>query len=135
MGYATYEHSTENIEERALTLEMQHVDTWTLKLRQINTNVAQTQKKTIFCCSKLEALLSKKLLWCENDARTLDLLKFQQHITFETQTRSEAARWRVFCIFFWNRLWFRVGRCFLIKIATLQLKSPIHIIQAEPRQP
>ena len=44
MGYANYEHSTENIEERALTLEMQHVDTWALKLRQINTNVAQNQK-------------------------------------------------------------------------------------------
>ena len=92
MGYANYEHSTENIEERALTLEMQHVDTWAWKLRQINTNVAQNQKKTIFCCSKLEALLLKKLLWCENDARTSDMLKFQQHITFETQTRLEAAR-------------------------------------------
>ena len=76
------------------------MDTCTLELKQINTNVAQNQKNTFFCCSKLEALLLKKLLWCENDARTFNVLTFQQHITFETQTRLEAARWRVFARFF-----------------------------------
>ena len=37
--------------------------------------------------------------------------------------------------FFWIAYDFLLDAVFLIKIATLQLKSPIHIIQAEPRQP